>query len=49
MAIFVNKETKAITQGITGKSGRFHTEQCLKYGTKMVGGVTPEKRGREDL
>ncbi len=49
MAILVNKETKVITQGITGKAGRFHTEQCLEYGTKMVGGVTPGKGGQEIL
>lgn len=45
MAILVNKNTKVITQGITGKAGRFHTEQCLAYGTKIVGGVTPGKGG----
>lgn len=47
MAILVNKDTRVITQGITGKSGRFHTEQCLAYGTKFVGGVTPGKGGEE--
>lgn len=47
MAIWVNKNTKAITQGITGKAGQFHTEQCLLYGTKMVGGVTPGKGGEK--
>ena len=45
MAILINKETKVITQGITGKAGRFHTEQCLNYGTRFVGGVTPGKKG----
>jgi len=49
MAILVNKNTKVITQGITGKAGQFHTEQCLEYGTKMVGGVTPGKGGKEVL
>lgn len=49
MPILVNKETKVITQGITGKSGKFHTEQCLEYGTQMVGGVTPGKGGGEIL
>lgn len=46
MAILVNKETRVITQGITGKAGKFHTEQCLAYGTKFVGGVTPGKGGQ---
>lgn len=47
MAIFVNKQTKVITQGITGKSGQFHTEQCMAYGSLFVGGVTPGKGGQE--
>ena len=47
MAIFVTKQTKIITQGITGKSGQFHTEQCMAYGSKFVGGVTPGKGGQE--
>jgi len=45
MAILVNKATKVITQGITGKAGRFHTEQGIVYGTQFVGGVTPGKGG----
>lgn len=45
MSILVNKATKVITQGITGKAGRFHTEQCIEYGSKFVGGVTPGKGG----
>ncbi len=45
MSILVDKNTKVITQGITGKAGRFHTEQCLAYGSQFVGGVTPGKRG----
>ena len=49
MSIWVNKNTKVITQGITGKSGKFHTEACLAYGTKFVGGVTPSKGGEEIL
>lgn len=47
MAIFVNKDTKVIVQGITGKEGSFHTQACLDYGTKIVGGVTPNKGGTE--
>ena len=46
MSILVNKTTKVITQGITGKAGRFHTEQCIAYGTHFVGGVTPGKGGQ---
>lgn len=49
MAILVNKNTKVITQGITGKSGSFHTEQCIAYGTRFVGGVTPGKGGQTFL
>ena len=49
MAILINKNTKVITQGITGKAGRFHTEQCMAYGSKFVGGVTPGKGGQEVL
>jgi succinyl-CoA synthetase alpha subunit len=45
MSILVNKETRVICQGITGKVGAFHTKGCLEYGTKMVGGVTPGKAG----
>ncbi|NRA90448.1 MAG: succinate--CoA ligase subunit alpha [Simkaniaceae bacterium] len=46
MSIMVNKKTKVITQGITGKSGQFHTEQCIAYGSNFVGGVTPGKGGQ---
>src|SRR5687767_3932108 len=45
MSILVNKDTRVICQGITGKAGAFHTKGCLEYGTKMVGGVTPGKGG----
>src|SRR5690349_24294692 len=48
MSILVNKDTKVITQGITGSAGAFHTKQCLDYGTKMVGGTTPGKGGQKD-
>jgi succinyl-CoA synthetase alpha subunit len=47
MAILVNKETRVLTQGITGKSGLFHTKACKEYGTKMVAGVSPGKGGQE--
>jgi len=49
VAILVNKKTKVITQGITGQAGRFHTEQCLAYGSDFVGGVTPGKGGDKVL
>lgn len=49
MAILINKDTKIITQGITGTQGSFHTEQCLAYGSKFVGGVTPGKGGTTHL
>ena len=45
MGILVNKKTKVIVQGITGQAGKFHAQQCLAYGTKIVGGVTPGKGG----
>ncbi|PZU15286.1 MAG: succinate--CoA ligase subunit alpha [Citromicrobium sp.] len=45
MSILVDKNTKVITQGMTGETGTFHTEQALAYGTQMVGGVTPGKGG----
>jgi succinyl-CoA synthetase alpha subunit len=49
MSILVNKNTKVICQGFTGKNGTFHSEQAIAYGTKMVGGVTPGKGGTEHL
>ena len=49
MSILVNRNTKVITQGMTGETGTFHTEQGLAYGTKMVGGVTPGKGGTSHI
>ena len=49
MSILVNKQTKVICQGFTGKQGTFHSEQCLAYGTKLVGGVTPGRGGEKHL
>ncbi len=47
MSIFVNKETKLLVQGITGREGQFHTRQCVEYGTNVVAGVTPGKGGQD--
>ncbi len=49
MSILVNKKTKVICQGFTGKQGTFHSEQALAYGTKLVGGVTPGRGGEKHL
>src|SRR5260221_9198849 len=47
MSILADKNTKVITQGITGATGQFHTRACREYGTQMVGGVTPGKGGTD--
>ena len=49
MSILVDQRTKVICQGFTGTHGTFHSEQALKYGTKLVGGVTPKKGGQQHL
>jgi succinyl-CoA synthetase alpha subunit len=49
MSILVNKNTRVICQGFTGKQGTFHSEQCLAYGTRLVGGVTPGRGGEKHL
>ena len=49
MSILVNKNTKLICQGFTGKQGTFHSEQCIAYGTQMVGGISPGKGGSKHL
>ncbi|MDT0617612.1 succinate--CoA ligase subunit alpha [Salinisphaera sp. P385] len=49
MSILVDKQTRVICQGFTGKQGSFHSEQCLAYGTRLVGGVTPGRGGESHL
>ncbi len=49
MSILVDKKTKVLCQGFTGKQGTFHSEQCLAYGTRLVGGVTPGRGGQKHL
>ena len=49
MSILVDKKSKVICQGFTGKQGTFHSQQCLEYGTRLVGGVTPGRGGQKHL
>ena len=49
MSILVNRQTRVLCQGFTGKQGTFHSEQCIAYGTKLVGGVTPGRGGEKHL
>jgi succinyl-CoA synthetase alpha subunit len=49
MSILINKNTRVVCQGITGKAGEFHSKNCLEYGTKLVAGVTPGKGGQSAL
>jgi len=49
MSILINKDTRVVCQGITGRAGEFHSKNCLEYGTKLLAGVTPGKGGQEVL
>src|SRR4029079_1589175 len=49
MSILINKNTRVVCQGITGKAGEFHSKNCIEYGTKLVAGLTPGKAGQTAL
>ena len=49
MSILVNRNSKVICQGLTGKQGSFHAQQCIEYGTQIVAGCTPGRGGTEHL
>jgi succinyl-CoA synthetase alpha subunit len=49
MSILVNKASRVVVQGFTGKQGSFHAQQCMEYGTQIVGGVTPGRGGERHL
>ena len=49
MTVFIDKDTKILIQGFTGKMGTFHAEEMIKYGSNLVGGVTPDKNKKKHI